>query len=150
MKRGNFMNKTNMLKVLLVIMITVGLISMSTEVLADGMLDLSNTLQNGTTTDENTNGNTLLENTNTNDELQDGTNTNDALQNATSVDNQNTNNNADSNANKNTNSNTSSSYAESDIPHAGIETSVLTIAAFIVCAIIGAYTFMRLSDYSNI
>lgn len=150
MKRGNFMNKTNMLKVLLVIMITVGLISMTTEVFADGMLDLSNTLQNGTTTEENTNGNTLLENTNTNDELQDGTNTNDALQNATSVDNQNTNNNADSNANKNTNSNTSSSYAESDIPHAGIETSVLTIAAFIVCAIIGAYTFMKLSDYSNI
>lgn len=150
MKRGNFMNKTNMLKVLLVIMITVGLISMTTEVFADGMLDLSNTLQNGTTTEENTNGNTLLENTNTNDELQDGTNTNDSLQNVTSVDKQNTNNNADSNANKNTNSNTSSSYAESDIPHAGIETSVLTIAAFIVCAIIGAYTFMKLSDYSNI
>ena len=148
MKRGNFMNKTNMLKVLLVIMITVGLISMTTEVFADGMLDLSNTLQNGTTTEENTNGNTLLENTNTNDELQDGTNTNNALQNVTSVDNQNTNSNA--NANKNTNSNTSSSYAESDIPHAGIETSVLTISAFIVCAIIGVYTFMKLSEYSNI
>lgn len=50
---------------------------------------------------------------------------------------------------KNTISN-SSEYEESDIPYAGPETSILIVASFVVCAIIGIYTFMKLSDYSNI
>ena len=51
----------------------------------------------------------------------------------------------------NTNSN-SSSYKESDTPlsNAGLESYVLMVSAFIVCAVIGIYTFMKLSDYSNI
>lgn len=44
----------------------------------------------------------------------------------------------------------SSSYQESNIPYAGPETSILTIVAFVICGIIGIYTFMKLSDYSNI
>lgn len=48
--------------------------------------------------------------------------------------------------------NNSSSYQESDTPlsNAGVESSVLMVSAFVVCAVIGIYTFMKLSDYSNI
>ena len=125
------MKKTSILKLVVIAIIAIALVFVSTKVFADdGILDLSNTLQGGTSTDENTNQNT-------NEGLL-GTNTNNPLDNVTSADNQNTNN------------NNTSTYPESDIPHAGIETSMLAVAAFIVCAIIGLYTFMKLSDYSNI
>lgn len=44
----------------------------------------------------------------------------------------------------------SSSYEQSEIPYAGAETSILIVAAFVVCGIVGIYTFTKLSDYSNI
>lgn len=158
MKRGNFMNKTNMLKVLLVIMVTLGLVFATTEVFADDTLDLSNTLQGGNIDLNSIDTNNIdlnsidtnnidLNSIDTNNIDLNSINTNTGNGTGTNNTNKPTNEN---NATQNTNSNTSSSYAESDIPHAGIETSVLTIAAFIVCAIIGAYTFIKLSDYSNI
>lgn len=54
------------------------------------------------------------------------------------------------NSTGNNTNNNSSSYQESDIPYAGPETSILIVAAFVVCGIIGIYTFTKLSDYSNI
>ena len=43
-----------------------------------------------------------------------------------------------------------SKYEESDIPYAGPAESILMASAFIICAIIGIYTFIKLSAYSNI
>ena len=62
-----------------------------------------------------------------------------------------TGNNTANSIGNNTNNN-SSSYKESDTPlsNAGLESSVLMVSAFIVCAVIGIYTFMKLSNYSNI
>lgn len=166
------MNKTSILKVLLAITIMFGLVLMSTVVLADDTIDLTNTLQGGGVdlnsidlnsidlNSINTNGidlnsidtnNIDLNSIDTNNIDLNSINTNNIdlnSLNTNSANNTNTPTN-ENNATTNTNSN-SSSYAESDIPHAGVETSVLAIAAFIVCAIIGLYTFMKLSDYSNI
>ena len=51
----------------------------------------------------------------------------------------------------NTNSaNNTSTYEESNIPHAGVEDTILMGTAFVVFAVIGIYTFMKLSEYSNI
>ncbi len=47
----------------------------------------------------------------------------------------------------NTNTN---SMPNSNIPYAGPEDTILMGAAFVVCAIIGIYTFIKLSEYSNI
>ena len=131
MKRGNFMKKTNILKVLLIVIITLGLVFATTEVFADSMLDLSGTLQGGTgtglgTEEESGSGTETGTGTGT------GTGFGAEQESGTEGDNQ------------------SSSYTESDLPNTGVETSVLTIAAFIIFAIIGIYTFMKLSDYSNI
>ena len=54
-----------------------------------------------------------------------------------------------------TNTNTStgndaSSYQESKLPQAGLEDTMLLCVAYIVCGIIGVYTFIKLSEYSNI
>ena len=43
-----------------------------------------------------------------------------------------------------------SKYEESDIPYAGPAESILMASAFIICAIIGIYTFIKLSAYNNI
>lgn len=49
---------------------------------------------------------------------------------------------------ENTNPNTSK-YKET-IPYAGPAETILLGVAFVVCGIIGVYTFMKMSDYSNI
>ena len=69
-----------------------------------------------------------------------------------SVDNSVVNNlgNTTANSVENSTNTNSSSYPESDLPYAGPETSILMVAAFVICGIMGIYTFKKLSDYSNI
>ena len=43
-----------------------------------------------------------------------------------------------------------STYEETDIPYAGPEDTILMVSAFIMFGIIGVYTFIKMSDYSNI
>ena len=43
-----------------------------------------------------------------------------------------------------------STYEESDIPYAGPAETMLMTLAFIIFGIIGVYTFVKMSDYSNI
>lgn len=43
-----------------------------------------------------------------------------------------------------------STYEETDIPYAGPAETMLMTTAFIVFGIIGVYTFVKMSDYSNI
>ena len=42
------------------------------------------------------------------------------------------------------------SNPKEDIPYAGPEDTILMVSAFIVFGIIGVYTFIKMSDYSNI
>ena len=154
------MNKTNILKVLIGVMLAMALILVSTVVFADDTLDLSNTLQGGGIDLNNIDMNNIdLNNIDMNNIDLNNIDTNNIDLNSIDTNNIdlnsiNTNNNLNTSTNENNetpnpNGNTSS-YPESDLPHTGIETSILTIAAFLVCAIIGLYTFMKLSDYSNI
>ena len=46
--------------------------------------------------------------------------------------------------------NSTTSTYDDGIPHAGVEETMLMGTAFVVFAIIGIYTFMKLSEYSNI
>lgn len=135
------MNKNKISKIM-VLIITMTLIAcLATTVFADdSLLDL-NSITGNTTTDENIpditppksensiTGNTTTENTTTENKVPDIT--------------------PNSTTNTNTNTNTSK-YEESNIPYAGVESSILMVTAFIVCGIIGVYTFIKLSDYSNI
>ena len=149
------MNKNKLSKIVVLILAFTLIACISTTVLADDAIDLSNSLTGGnssssenTNTNEDTNTNT---NTNTNNNnINTNTNTNE---NTNSNTNTNTNTGANTNSNSNSNSNTNSStstYEESDIPYAGPEDTILMVSAFIVLGIIGIYTFMKLSEYSNI
>lgn len=124
------MNKNKISKIIILI-ITLALINcLATTVLAvdDGTLDLSNSLTGGSNTaGNNETGNTTTGNTATENKVPDIT----------------------PNSTTPTNTNTSK-YEESSIPHAGVESSILMLVAFVVCGIIGVYTFIKLSDYSNI
>ena len=147
------MNKSKISKIVVLILTFTLIACVSTTVLADDAIDLSNSLTGGnssssenTNTNEDTNTNTNDNNISTNTNTNENTNTNS---------NTNTNTGANTNANKNSNSssNTDSStstYEESDIPYAGPEDTILMVSAFIVLGIIGVYTFMKLSEYSNI
>ena len=43
-----------------------------------------------------------------------------------------------------------STYEDSNIPYAGPAETMIMVVAFIACGIVGIYTFMKLSEYSNI
>lgn len=119
------MNKNKISKII-VLIITFALIAcLSTTVFAEDPVDLSNSLSGGNNT---TGNNTTVDNTTENQVP-------DITPNTTTPTNTNTN---------------SSTYEESEIPHAGVESSILMVVAFVICGIIGIYTFIKLSDYSNI
>ena len=137
----------------IVLIITLTLIAcVSTSVWADNdPIDLSNSLTGGnsTTNNETTENNTTDNNT-TNNNTTNNT-TNNATNNTTG---EGTTNNTVQDltpSTPNTNStNNTSTYEESNIPHAGVEGTLLMGTAFVVFAVIGIYTFMKLSEYSNI
>lgn len=144
------MKKIN--KIIMLIIIFALIICMTTTVFADNQLDLGTITGNETSntdddddipnlSDSLTGGNT---NTPSNDEKKDETidnngensTTDDTIQDLTpSIPNK---------------DNTSSTYQESNIPHAGVESSTLMVMLFIACVITGIYTYVKLSDYSNI
>lgn len=139
---------------IIVLIITLTLIAcISTSVWAeDEPIDLSNSLTGGnSTTENNTTDNNTVDNNVTDNNTTDNNTTN------TTTDNNTTNTTTENEPANNTvqdltpsTSNNTSTYPESNIPHAGVEPSALLAVAFVVCAIIGIYTFMKLSDYSNI
>ena len=130
--------------------ITIVLIAcVSTIVRADDILDLDNTLNSG----NNTNKNNIVVN-NTANNTANNTTGNNSTSNNTSGSNTSKNNATGNSTLKNNTTNktngNSSTYGESNIPYAGPEDTLLTVSVFIVCGIIGIYTFIKLSDYSNI
>lgn len=139
------MNKNKTLKVMILIIAITLIASLCTTVFADDSILDFNTITGNTT--GNTSGT---------DDVPDisptkpanNTSTDNTVDNNTTVDN-NIKINTVGNSTPTTNTNTSK-YQESNIPYAGAESSILIAAAFVVCAIIGIYTFIKLSNYSNI
>ena len=134
------MNKNKISKIILLIVTALLITCISTAVFADNQLDLG-ALEGNTTNNE-------TDNTTDNETDDDVTDLSNSINTNTNTETD-TNTNVETDTNANTNSNTST-YEESDIPYAGVEDTILMVAAFVVCGIIGVYTFMKMSDYSNI
>lgn len=118
------MKKTNLIKVVTILLISTMVILFSTNVFAadndTGFQDLTSTLNN--TNGTNT-GNTNKNNANTN------------------VNN--------TNANK-TNTNNSSIYNNTDLPKTGVESSIPVVALLVVFGVSAVYAYRKISDYRNI
>lgn len=121
------MNKSNLIKLFSILLISVMVMMFSTSVLAaDSAIDLPLNSSKNNTTDNNT----KADNTNTNK------NTN----------NKNTNN---TNTNKN-NANNSSIYNNTNLPKTGIEDSIPVAMLVVVFGISAVYAYKKIKDYKNI
>lgn len=118
------MKKTNLIKVVTILLISTMVILFSTNVFAAdndaGFQDLTSTLNN--TNGTNT-GNTNKNNANAN------------------VNNTNTNK---------TNTNNSSIYNNTDLPKTGVESSIPVVALLVVFGVSAVYAYRKISDYRNI
>lgn len=45
---------------------------------------------------------------------------------------------------------TTSTYPDKDIPYAGPAETIIMGTLFVACAVVGVYTFLKLSEYSNV
>lgn len=115
--------KSNLMKIFLVMVISVILVGVSTNVFAandNGFTDLTNTL-NGTsnnTSSNSANTNTTYNNTSTN--------------------------------NTTNKTNTSSIYNNTNLPNTGVESSIPVAMIIVVLAISAIYAFKKIKDYNNV
>lgn len=128
------MKKTNLVKVVSILLVSLMVILFSTNVFAaenndTSFQDLTGTL--GNSTENNTN-----KNTNSN------TNSNNA--------NKNTNNTNNANANKNNNTNNSSIYNNTDLPKTGVESSIPVVVLVAIFGISAVYAYKKIDDYKNL
>ena len=134
------MEKTKLMKVFLVILVSVALVFATTSVFAadntSGFTDITNTLNNTNTNNSNSNTN----NTNTNNA---NTNTNN-----TNANNANTNTN-NTNANTN-NAVNSSSYNNTNLPKTGIAETGSVVCIVFALAVSAIYAFKKILDYKNV
>ncbi len=128
------MRKTNLIKVVTILLISAMVMLFTTNVNAaendTGFTDLTSTLNNTSTNNTNTNAtnsNTSNTNTNTN----------------------NTNKNTNTNTN-NTNKNNSSVYSNTDLPKTGIEDSIPVAMLVVVFGISAVYAYRKIKEYKNI
>ena len=132
------MKKTNLIKGLSILLISVMVILFNANVFAadnTGFNDLTSTLGSG-----NSNGNS---NSNSNN-----TNVNNANRN---VNNANTNANKNSNSNSNnSNTNSSSIYNNTNLPKTGVESSIPVAMLVVVFGISAVYAYKKISEYKNI
>lgn len=128
------MRKTNLIKGISIVLISVMVIAFSSSVFAadnTGFNDLTSTLSNSS----NSNSNNSNTNTNTN------TNTNS-----------NTNRNTNTNTNTKTNSNTNNSsiYNNTNLPKTGIESSVPVAALVVIFGVSAVYAYRKIKEYKDI
>lgn len=127
------MNKSNLIKLFSILLISIMVIMFTSNVLAatdtDDFSDLTNTLNNTNNT------NTNSSNTNTND-----TNTN------VNTNKTNTNTNS-SNVNK---SNNTSIYNNTNLPKTGIEDSIPVAILVVIFGISSIYAYKKIKEYKNI
>lgn len=124
------MRKSNLIKVVSILLISLMVMLFATTVNAANEVDLYNelTLDNSNTANTNTNtGNT---------------NTNTA--------NTNTNTNVNTNRNRNTNTNNSSIYNNTALPKTGIGDVVPVAALIVVFGISAVYAYRKINEYKNI
>ena len=124
------MKKSNLIKVVSILLISLMVMLFTTTVNAANEVDLYNelTLDNSNTANTNTNtGNT---------------NTNTA--------NTNTNTNVNTNRNRNTNTNNSSIYNNTALPKTGIGDVVPVAALIVVFGISAVYAYRKINEYKNI
>lgn len=116
-------NKSNLIKIFLVMVISVILIGVSTKVFAandNGYTDLTNTLNGISNTNSSTNNTNTTSNTTSN-----------------------------TNNNKSTNNNTSI-YNNTNLPKTGVETSIPVAMIVVVLIISAMYAYKKIKDYNNI
>ena len=128
------MKKTNLVKVVSILLVSLMVILFSTNVFAaenndTSFQDLTGTL--GNSTENNTSKNTNANNANKN-----GNNTNT--------------NNANANANKNNNTNNSSIYNNTDLPKTGVESSIPVVLLVAIFGISAVYAYKKIDDYKNL
>ena len=126
------MKKTNLVKVVSILLVSLMVILFSTNVFAaenndTSFQDLTGTL--GNSTENNTSKNTNANNTNKNGN---NTNTNNA------------------NANKNNNTNNSSIYNNTDLPKTGVESSIPVVVLVAIFGISAVYAYKKIDDYKNL
>ena len=130
------MKKTNLIKVLLVMIVSIMVVLFSSNVLAatdaDGYEDLTEALGNSSSKSGKTNNNSA--NTNTNNA---NTNTNLA----------NNNNTANTNSNR---TNNSSIYNNTSLPKTGLADSVPVVLLVVVFGVSAIYAYKKINDYKNI
>lgn len=120
------MKKSNLIKIVLVLCVSLMVMLFSTNVMAAEEIDLTETLNN------------MSNNTNTNN-----TNTNNSNSNRT-----NTNTNNTNNTNRNTNN--SSIYNNTSLPKTGITDSIPVAVLLVVFGISSVYAYKKIKDYKNI
>ena len=115
------MRKSNLIKVVSILLISLMVMLFATTVNAADEVDLYNELTLNNTNTSNTNTNTANSNTNTN-----------------------------SNRNRNTNTNNSSIYNNTSLPNTGIGDVVPVAALIIVFGISAVYAYRKIKEYKNI
>ena len=128
------MKKTNLVKVVSILLVSLMVILFSTNVFAaenndTSFQDLTGTL--GNSTENNTSKNPNANNANKN-----GNNTNT--------------NNANANKNKNNNTNNSSIYNNTDLPKTGVESSIPVVVLVAIFGISAVYAYKKIDDYKNL
>ena len=126
------MKKTNLVKVVSILLVSLMVILFSTNVFAaenndTSFQDLTGTL--GNSTENNTSKNTNANNANKNGN---NTNTNNA------------------NANKNNNTNNSSIYNNTDLPKTGVESSIPVVVLVAIFGISAVYAYKKIDYYKNL
>ena len=124
------MKKSNLIKVVSILLISLMVMLFATTVNAANEVDLYNELTLDNSNTANTNTNTANTNTNT-------ANTN-------------TNTNVNTNRNRNTNTNNSSIYNNTALPKTGIGDVVPVAALIVVFGISAVYAYRKINEYKNI
>lgn len=124
------MKKTNLVKIISILLISVVVMSLATAVYAanendTGYNDLTNTLTNGSTNNTNTNSNNTANNTNVT-------------------------NNTANNTNKTNNTNNSSIYNSTNLPKTGIGDSIPVAMLVVIFGISAVYAYKKIKEYKNI
>ena len=126
------MKKTNLVKVVSILLVSLMVILFSTNVFAAENNDTSFQYLTGTL--GNSTENNTSKNTNANNANKNGNNTN-------------TNN---ANANKNNNTNNSSIYNNTDLPKTGVESSIPVVVLVAIFGISAVYAYKKIDDYKNL
>lgn len=133
------MEKTKLIRIFLVIVVSLALVLFTTQTFATEVIDITNSVdQNATNTNSaNTNsGNTANTNTNTNSSANTNSNSN-ASRNTNAL------------ANTNTNAR-SSSYNNTNLPSTGIAETGSIICIVFALVVSAVYAFKKIRDYKNI